>query len=293
MLESLPRGTIALIDSLALGAMPAAVASAAARLHVVALMHLPLAADVGLDHDTAARFENGEQRALRTSALVIVTGDGALPLIRRYGLRPDHIRVVEPGTDPAPLARGSRGDRVELLCVATLNRIKGHDLLLEALCGVPEESWHLTCAGSLTRDPDTVVRVRETVARLGLDGRVTLTGELDERTLAELYDRMDVAVLATRQETYGMAVAEALARGLPVVTTTTGAAPKLVGADAGLLVPPGDVPPLSEALARMIADGPLRGRLADGARRVRVRLRTWDDAARQFDAVLDEISVHG
>ena len=55
------------------------------------------------------------------------------------------------------------------------------------------------------------------------------------------YDRTDVFVLATLRETYGMAVAEALAHGLPVVSTSTGAIPALVGTDAGLLVAPGDV----------------------------------------------------
>ena len=83
-----------------------------------------------------------------------------------------------------------------------------------------------------------------------------------------------------------MAVAEALAHGLPVVSTTTGAIPELVGDDAGLLVPPGDAEALAEALARVIGDAGLRARLAEGARRVRDRLPSWDDAAGKMSTVL-------
>jgi glycosyltransferase involved in cell wall biosynthesis len=82
--------------------------------------------------------------------------------------------------------------------------------------------------------------VRASSSELGLEDRVQLAGELDADSIADCYNTADVFVLATLQETYGMAVAEALAHGLPVVSTTTGAIPSLVGTEAGILVPPGD-----------------------------------------------------
>ena len=85
-----------------------------------------------------------------------------------------------------------------------------------------------------------------------------------------------------------MAVAEALARGLPVISSTTGAIPAFVGQEAGLLVPPGDGDALAHALRRFCEDEPLRRRLTDGSRRVRAGLPTWDDAARKMSRVLDE-----
>jgi glycosyltransferase involved in cell wall biosynthesis len=88
-----------------------------------------------------------------------------------------------------------------------------------------------------------------------------------------------VFVLPTWYEGYGMAVAEALARGLPVVSTATGAIAELMGGGAGLLVPPGDVEALAHALSAIVTDGALRARLAAGARQARIRLRSWDDAA--------------
>ena len=100
-----------------------------------------------------------------------------------------------------------------------------------------------------------------------------LPGSVDAAHVAEFYDRSDVLVLPTFYEGYGMAVAEALARGIPVVSTRTGAIPDLVGTEAGVLVPPGDEAALAEALRSVIDDPLLRARLQAGAREARSRLR--------------------
>jgi glycosyltransferase involved in cell wall biosynthesis len=128
---------------------------------------------------------------------------------------------------------------------------------------------------------------------LDLEDRVAIVGEVETVPLADYYDGADLFVLATLQETYGMAVAEALARGLPVVSTITGAIPQLVGDDAGLLVPPGNTAALAEALGRVIGDASLRARLAEGARRKRDRLPTWDHAFETMHAALARLNTHG
>ena len=292
-LADVPGGTSVLVDGLALGAMPAVIEREAARLRIVALVHLPLAADVGLDRDTAARLGAAERRALDAAALVIVTGTATLPMLAEYGIAPNKVVVVEPGTAPAPLARGSGGPPLRLLSVATLNPAKGHEILLEALAAVSHRDWQLTCAGSLTRHPATADRVRAAMRRLGLEERVSLVGDLDAARLSECYDNADVFVLATRQETYGMAVAEALAHGLLVVSTTTGAIPDLVGDDAGLLAPPGNTEALTVALARVLGDAGLRARLTEGARRARDRLPSWEQAVGKITAALGRLDTHG
>ena len=99
-------------------------------------------------------------------------------------------------------------------------------------------------------------------------------------------------MLPTLHEGYGMVVAEALAHGLPVISTSTGAIAELVGDEAGIIVPPGDGEAFSRALSLVLdgADAPaLRERLARGARRVRETLPTWDDAASRMDEVLSRV----
>jgi glycosyltransferase involved in cell wall biosynthesis len=135
-----------------------------------------------------------------------------------------------------------------------------------------------------------VARIRARVQEWQLEEHVSLVGELDAGQIEEHYARADVFVLATFRETYGMAVAEALAHGLPVVSTSTGAIPALVGTDAGLIVSPGDVQALSTALSRVVGDATLRGRLAEGARRVRPSLPRWDQAVGSFASALESMS---
>jgi glycosyltransferase involved in cell wall biosynthesis len=285
----LPDGMVTVVDSLALGAIAGILEQHRSRLRIVALMHLPLAADIGIEEDEAAQFGIAERRALGAASLVIVTGRSTLSMIADYGVPPLRVVVVEPGTEPAPVARGSGTSRVELLSVGTLNRGKGYEELLESLTVVPSRDWHLTCAGSLSRHPPTVAKIRALVEARQLGEHVSLVGELSADKLEQRYDRTDVFVLATLRETYGMAVAEALAHGLPVVSTATGAIPALVGIDAGLVVSPGDVQGLTRALARVIGDADLRARLTEGARRVRPTLPRWDQAVARIAAALESM----
>ena len=147
----LPAGTVTVVDSLAVGAIPGILEQHRSRLRIVALMHLPLAADIGIEEEAAAQFAIAERRALGAASLVIVTGRATLSMIADYGVPPLRVVVVEPGTEPAPVARGSGTSRVELLSVGTLNPGKGYEELLNALTAVPSRDWHLTCAGSLTQ----------------------------------------------------------------------------------------------------------------------------------------------
>jgi glycosyltransferase involved in cell wall biosynthesis len=291
VLAGLPRNRLVLVDGLAFGAMPGVVERASAFLRLAALVHLPLAATIGLEPGVAAAFRRSEQRALASARLVIVTGASTPALMADLGLSHGRLAVVEPGTDAAPLAKGSGSADVHVLKVATLNAGKGHATLIEALAPLSHLRWRLTCAGSVTRDPETAARVRAAVAHAGLEQRVTLAGDLDEAALDVCYDGSDLVVSASLRETYGMAVAEALARGLPVVGTATGAIPALVGEDAGISVPPGDAARLTEALSRLIADGDARASAAAGARRVRQRLQTWDQAAERLAMALESVNA--
>jgi glycosyltransferase involved in cell wall biosynthesis len=287
ILAAIPDGTIVVVDGLALGAMPAEIEREACRLRLVALVHMPLADESGLDPVAAARLHDDEGRALGAAALVVATSERTADALASDGLPRTRIAIVEPGTDPAPIARGS-GDpsAVHLVCVATLGPGKGHEILVRALGDIPRAGWRLTCAGSVDRYPAIAHTVRDRLRLYGLNDRVSLVGELDGPAVTALYDRADVFVLPTLHESYGMAVAEALGRGLPIVSTTTGAISALVGGDAGILVAPGDAAALSRALRSIVADRLLRARLAGGARRARTRLRSWECAAEAMASVL-------
>ena len=286
VLAALPDGAMVLFDGLALGTLPDEVAGEAERLAIVALVHHPLAAESGLDSGTAAALSESERRALLTVRCVVVTSRATAAALPQYGVPLERIEVVEPGTEPAPLARGSGSGSVQLLCVANLIPRKGHERLVRALAAVGGAPWRLTCVGSLELHPATVDRVRELVDSLGLTGRVQLTGVMGPDDIPSQYDRADLFVLPTYHEGYGMVIAEALARGLPVVATATGAIPELLGGDAGLVVDVADDQGFAAALSRAVCDAAVRERMAAAARRVRDRLPTWDIAAGRMAAAL-------
>ncbi len=291
-LAALPDGAVVLADGLAYGAMPDEARAEAARLRIVALVHHPLAEESGLDASTAQALAASERAALAAARHVVVTSHRTAARLPDYGVTPDRISVVEPGTDPAPLAPGSGGEAVHLLCVASLTPRKGHAGLLRALSRLTALPWRLTCVGGALHPP-TAERLRELTATLGLADRVTMAGEGDDAMLAAAYAGADVFVLPTLYEGYGMVVAEALARGLPVVSTPTGAIAALVGEHAGVLVPPGDDAALEAALRRVIGDPALRARLSEGARRVRAHLPTWADAASRMADILTRTGSDG
>ena len=126
VLAAIRDGATTLVDGLALGALPDEIERESARLRIVALIHLPLADEIGLDRDTAARLRASERRAVAAAALVVVTGRATVAALASDGVRAERIAVVEPGADRAPLARGSGRSPMRLLCVATLNPGKGH-----------------------------------------------------------------------------------------------------------------------------------------------------------------------
>ena len=154
---------------------------------------------------------------------------------------------------------------------------KGYDVLIAALARLEDLSWRLVIAGDGARSPETLRQLETDIARLGLADRITMRGAVAAEQLAALYASSDLFVLPSRFEGYGMAYAEAIAHGLPVVGTTAGAIPETVPADAGVLVPPDDVAALAAALRRLIESPAARERLAAGARAA--RFPSWSEQA--------------
>jgi glycosyltransferase involved in cell wall biosynthesis len=286
-LAGLPDGSRVVIDGLAMGALPEPVRAHAARLSIVSLVHHPLADETGLDGATRDRMTRLEREALAPCAGVLVTSAFTASRVRTYGAAPDRVRVVPPGTEPAPPAIGpAPGEPPVLLCVGTVTPRKGQDVLVRALDRLRERPWTCLCAGGLDLAPDFADSVREHTREAGLSDRIRFLGECGPERLAELYHTSSLFVLPSHYEGYGMALTEALARGLPVVSTTGGAIPYTVPAEAGVLVAPGDAPAFAAAIAGLL-DAPERlGGLAAAALRHAATLPGWDEAEETFERAL-------
>lgn len=291
LLSKVPDGQPIVIDGLALGVLPDIAADVAGRHPLVGLVHHPLALESGLSARRADALHRSERAALASVREVVVTSPATATLIAAdYGVPTDRITVAKPGNDPAPRSQGSRDGPPHLLSVGAVTSRKGFDVLVAALATLTGLPWRLTVAGDLTRDPDEAARLQANISEHKLADRIAVLGAISPARLATLYDEADVFVLASRFEGYGMAYSEALSRGLPVIGTRAGAIPDTVPPAAGLLVPPGDVAELAEALRRVIADPALRRRLSDGAWASAEALPTWQQSAAIFAAVLEKLS---
>ncbi|MFD0663658.1 glycosyltransferase family 4 protein [Thermocatellispora tengchongensis] len=322
-LAALPDGAVVLLDGLVACGVPEIVAPEARRLRTAVLVHLPLAAETGLPPGIAASLDAAERATLRAAAAVLVTSPWAARAVAgRHGLDPAVVHVVPPGADPAPLAPGTDGAS-SLLCVAAVTPRKGHDLLVRALAPLAGLPWACVCAGPL-RDPAHAGRVRRLIGDLGLRGRVRLAGPRTGEALEKCYAAADLVVLASRGETYGMVVTEALARGIPVLATAVDALPETLGRAPdggvpgggvpardvpardvpgggvpgggvpgggvpGMLVPPDDPAALTGALRRWLTEPELRRSLRAAARARRKILPGWEATARRMGGVLERM----
>ena len=160
-------------------------------------------------------------------------------------------------------------------------------MLVAALARLKHLPWRLVIAGDCGRSVDTFRRLVADIAALGLGDRVQLAGTVTAEELASLYASADLFVLPSRFEGYGMAYAEAIAHGVPVIGTNAGAIPETVPADAGVLVPPDDVDMLAATLQRLMNNPAERERLAAGARAT--AFPSWRGQAALFARALESL----
>jgi glycosyltransferase involved in cell wall biosynthesis len=290
-LLAVPAGRAIVVDGLALGVLPDAASQLAGRNPLLALVHHPLALEWGLSPAQAQALRRSERAALAAVSGVVVTSAATARLVASdYGVPAGRITVARPGSDPAPLAQASQDGVVRLLSVGAVVPRKGFDVLIPALATLGDLPWRLTIAGDRTRDRDAAARLDADIARLALAERIDVLGAVSPQSLAALYAKADIFVLASRFEGYGMAYAEAIAHGLPVIGSKAGAIPETVPPNAGLLVEAGDIPALAQALRRVIGDAGLRQQLAGAARAAAPRLLSWRQSAEIFAGALARLA---
>jgi glycosyltransferase involved in cell wall biosynthesis len=256
----------------------------------VATLHHPITVDRALDlaHATTLvrrvslrrwyGFLGMQMRvAQKIPRILTVSESSKRDIIAQMGVRPEQLAVVAVGVDhtlfrPRPGIERRPG---RLMTTASADvPLKGLVPLLEALAKLrTEREADLVVIGQ----PRAESAVGETIARLGLEGAVQFVAGVSDQRLVELYAEASVAVVPSLYEGFSLPAVEAMACGVPLVTTTGGALPEVVGTDGetGLLVPPGDPSALAVAVGRVLDDGVLAARLA-GAARERVLSRfTW------------------
>jgi glycosyltransferase involved in cell wall biosynthesis len=289
VVQRIPDHAVVLLDGLVASTAPEVLVPQARRLRLVVLVHMSLGHRPA---DEVADDVRMRERAVLSAAAAVVTTSTwtRRRLLELYPLPADRVHVAEPAVAAAAVVPGTASGGA-LLCVAAVTFDKGHDVLLDALAAATDLWWHCVCVGSLDQAPEFVEGLRRRSLDGGLGDRVDFPGPRTGADLDRSYAAADLMVLASRAETYGMVVIEALARGLPVVAADVGGLREALGHGAdgirpGLLVAPGDPAALGAALRAWLGDTELRGRLRRAARERRETLPRWETTASVLADVL-------
>lgn len=287
-------GRSTIVDGLAYGALPAALIDSL-PMKPLALCHHPLGMETGLAAATARRLIETERAALARAAHVLVTSaETKRLLVAEFGLAEGRVSVAPPGLDRARASLEQRGvihSIPIILCVATITPRKDHATLVSALARLdemrPALAWRAIFAGAGDRAPETAAALRRQIGNAGLGDRIELVGSKSEGELDALYERASVFALASRYEGYGMAYAEALMRGLPVVAADVGAAGAEAPEVARRLFPAGDAAALADRLAELLEDEDARRKAGAAARAHALTLPGWAETWAIFRRALE------
>jgi glycosyltransferase involved in cell wall biosynthesis len=279
---------VVLLDSIAAGYVGPWLAIRRRRTPVVAILHQPPG---GIDHGRVRTATQAvlDRWAYRSAFPLLVASAALADDLAAAGLPRSRLRVVPPGRNVAPSPGNPPGDlrlgrHAALLSVGNWVARKGLLDLLEAVSRLPEEAVTVHLVGDPDAEPRYAARVRARLAAPDLTGRVVVHGPLPVAQVAALYAAADAFALASSREPYGTVYGEAMAAGLPVVGYGAGNLPHLArDGEEGLVVPPGDVAALTEAVRRIVQDEALRARLGAAAAQRAMTFPTWEEtAARLF-----------
>jgi len=230
--------------------------------------------------------------------IITVSQSSAKDIESLFGVPANKLKVVHNGIDTEIYKRDEKAGKEPdgLIMVGnTDDRKKGVLYLLQALQMLGKDGIKLTIVDDAERHSSYIEDVGplpsygfKLVSKLNLDGLVQFTGRLTQEELVKHYSRAKIAVVPSLYEGFGLPAAEAMACGTPVIATTGGALPEVVG-DAGMLVPPGRADRLAAAIKQLLNDEEAQRRMSEAGRdRVKKRFN-WRQAAQKTLEVYEEV----
>jgi len=215
--------------------------------------------------------------AARVPRIITVSESSRRDIVEQMGVPAGALHVVPVGVDHThfrPLPGIQRIPGRIMTTTSSDMPLKGLVPLLEAVAKLrTERSCELVVIGKPRADSE----LPRTIDRLGLNNCVTFVSGVSDQRIVELYAETEIAVVPSLYEGFSLPAVEAMACGVPLVATTGGALPEVVGESGktGLLVPPGDPSALALAIGDLFDNPALQARLAEAGRQRVLERFTW------------------
>ncbi len=268
----------------------------------VSTIHHPLSIDRTTWFEYPSNFNDKMKRVLyyplimqkfianKMNRIITVSHDSAIEINRAFGVREENISVIYNGMDPDifyPLEGIQKKERSIIFVGNVEDRKKGIIYLLKALTRT-KHRLHLTIVDGGAPHRSFVPRM---ISKLNLNSQVSFTGKIPIDKLIRLYSQMEIAVFPSLYEGFGFPAAEAMACELPVITTTAGALPEVVGEHmkTGYLVPPRDPDAIAEGIDFFLDNPDVSFQIGKAARKRILSLFTWKKAAEDLVSIYEEV----
>ena len=283
-LEKLSRGSIVIVDSLILASLHYIVQEFGDRLKFLGLIHLPVTYDVF--SGVQGKIASEELKALNHMHNVVVTGQFTFDLLCNAGLNPVKISTIQPGT--GQFTRKIKYEPVpsKLLCISNYSALKAQDILIRALYRLTAWNWTLHLYGDTERDTEYTTALRSLILQLKMESRIIMHGIVERHEISKVFLNADLFVMPSLFESYGMALTESLAHGIPVITTMAGNIPNTVPEGMGLLTVPGNEEQLADAIRSLFEDTIKYSALCTAASRYYKQARSWEQAVAEFEILI-------
>jgi glycosyltransferase involved in cell wall biosynthesis len=225
--------------------------------------------------------------AKQLSHIVTVSECSKVDIAKEFSINLSKFRVVPNGINNEyfyPVQNGSRPGNTIIVTNSADTPLKGLRYLLEAVSQIrKKQSVKLTVIG----EPKKNGTVKRLVAELGIEDIVYFTGRIQNEEFASYYSKATIAVVPSLYEGFGLPAAEAMACGVPLISTSGGALPEVVG-DAGIIVPPADALALAKEITFLFNNSDQRKKMAQaGIERVN-SIFNWSKAAGEMVEVYRE-----
>lgn len=280
-----PAGSIPIIDGMLLPRLHDRL-DALIQADAVALVHHIAAAAARDDASRAHVLSLSQIMLPRLRRIVATSAPVADRLGAEFGVT---AYPLPPGTREAAAATPDPGAPI-ILSIGVLTQRKGHHQILRTVSRLLDLPWNLVIAGDTQREPAHAAELQTMAGDLGLNDRVTIIADPTPDTLERQWRRATILASATRWEGYPVAVAEAMQRGIPTLTTAGAHAEDILPPSAGAICTLDDVATFGKCLRRLLFDTELRTEMAASALLAGQSLPRWTDRARDFKTFLEQQS---